>query len=101
MQINVSLTPELYEFVQRKVQSGLYGNAREVVRDALRRMDKRGIVDAAWSELNDTLEASVASGQRHKMREMIRQTLFSVTGIKGMWRYPRPPTLKEAQSKAH
>jgi hypothetical protein len=32
---------------------------------------------------------------------MIRQTLFSLTGIKGMWRYPRPPTLKEAQSKAH
>ncbi|MDZ7696185.1 MAG: type II toxin-antitoxin system ParD family antitoxin [Deltaproteobacteria bacterium] len=63
MQMNVSLTPELYEFVQRKVHSGLYGNASEVVRDALRRMDDRVIVDAAWSELNGTLEASVASGR--------------------------------------
>ena len=27
MQMNVSVTPELYELVQRKVQSGLYGNA--------------------------------------------------------------------------
>ncbi len=63
MQMNVSVTPELYELVQRKVHSGLYGNASEIVRDALRRMDERVIVDAAWSELNDTLEASIASGR--------------------------------------
>ena len=64
MQMNVSVTPELYELVQRKVRSGLYGNASEVVRDALRRMDERAIVDGAWSELNDTLEAAVASGTK-------------------------------------
>lgn len=63
MQMNVSVTPELYELVQRKVNSGLYGNASEVVRDALRRMDERAIVDAAWSDLNNTLDASVASGR--------------------------------------
>jgi antitoxin ParD1/3/4 len=63
MQMNVSVTPELYELVQRMVQSGLYGNASEVVRDALRRMDERTIVDAAWSELNDKLGASAASGR--------------------------------------
>lgn len=34
--MNVSLTPELEQFVRRKVESGLYGNASEVVRDALR-----------------------------------------------------------------
>ncbi len=72
MQMNVSVTPELYALVQRKVHSGLYGNASEVVRDALRRMDERTIVDAAWSELNDTLEASVASGRSpHSVSDVI------------------------------
>ncbi len=35
--MNVSLTPELEMVVQEKVKSGLYNNASEVVRDALRR----------------------------------------------------------------
>lgn len=34
--MNVSLTPKLEEWVQNKVQSGLYGSSSEVVRDALR-----------------------------------------------------------------
>lgn len=37
--MNVSLTPELKRLVEEKVQTGLYGNASEVVREALRRMD--------------------------------------------------------------
>ena len=75
MQINVSVTPELFELVQRKVHSGLYGNASEVIRDALRHMDERLIVDAAWGELNDTLEASVASGRSpHSVRDIISRT---------------------------
>lgn len=35
--MNVSLTEELQILVQNKVKSGLYNNASEVVRDALRR----------------------------------------------------------------
>ena len=35
--MNVSLTDELEAVVERKVKSGLYNNASEVVRDALRR----------------------------------------------------------------
>ena len=34
--MNVSLTPELEQYIRRKVDSGLYGNASEVVREALR-----------------------------------------------------------------
>ena len=34
--MNVSLTPELEQFIRRKVDSGLYSNASEVVREALR-----------------------------------------------------------------
>jgi len=41
--MNLSITPELQKLIQRKVDSGLYANASEVVRDALRRMDERPI----------------------------------------------------------
>jgi len=34
--MNVSLTPELENFIQQKVHSGLYNSASEVVREALR-----------------------------------------------------------------
>jgi uncharacterized protein len=34
--MNVSLTPELEQYIRGKVESGLYGNASEVVREALR-----------------------------------------------------------------
>lgn len=34
--MNVNLTPELEDLIQRKVQSGLYNNQSEVVREALR-----------------------------------------------------------------
>jgi len=35
--MNVSLTDELQAVIAKKVKSGLYNNASEVVRDALRR----------------------------------------------------------------
>ena len=34
--MNVSLTPELEKAVRRKIESGLYNNASEVIREALR-----------------------------------------------------------------
>ncbi len=34
--MNISLTPELENEVRRKVESGLYNNASEVIREALR-----------------------------------------------------------------
>lgn len=34
--MNISLTPELEKLVQAKVASGLYNNASEVIREALR-----------------------------------------------------------------
>lgn len=39
--MNVSLTPRLEEIIQNKVKSGLYNNASEVVREAIRQMDER------------------------------------------------------------
>lgn len=39
--MNVSLTPELEQFVHAKVQSGRYLSASEVVREALRLLEER------------------------------------------------------------
>jgi len=39
--MNVSLTPELDSFVAGKVESGRYGSASEVVREALRLLEDR------------------------------------------------------------
>ena len=39
--MNISLTPELRDFVAKKVESGLYKSASEVVREGLRLLVKR------------------------------------------------------------
>jgi antitoxin ParD1/3/4 len=39
--MNVSLTPELESLINKKVQSGLYNSASEVVREALRLLEEK------------------------------------------------------------
>lgn len=39
--MNVSLTPELEQFVANKVKSGRYASASEVIREALRLLEER------------------------------------------------------------
>lgn len=39
--MNVSLTPELEEFIQERLESGRYQSASEVVREALRLLEDR------------------------------------------------------------
>jgi antitoxin ParD1/3/4 len=48
--MNISLTPPLEALVQEKVASGLYNNASEVVREALRLMHERDQRDAVRLE---------------------------------------------------
>ena len=45
--MNVSLTPELEEFVSGRVQSGRYNSASEVVREALRLLEEHDHTRAA------------------------------------------------------
>ena len=53
--MNVNLTPQLEAMVRRKVESGLYNNASEVVREALRLMEERDSLQR--------LRAALAIGQ--------------------------------------
>lgn len=38
MTMHVNLSPEMESYIKSKVNSGFYGNATEVIRDAIRRM---------------------------------------------------------------
>ncbi|MDR9415142.1 MAG: type II toxin-antitoxin system ParD family antitoxin [Gracilimonas sp.] len=38
--MHISLTPEIEKLTKEKVESGMYGNASEVVRDAIHQMHK-------------------------------------------------------------
>lgn len=48
--MNVSLTPELEKFVDDKVESGLYNNASEVVRESLRLLKEHDEIRTKWRE---------------------------------------------------
>ncbi len=47
--MNVSLPPHLEAIVRRKVDSGLYGDADDVIRDALQLLDERD--ELRWEQL--------------------------------------------------
>jgi antitoxin ParD1/3/4 len=63
--MNVSLTPELEQFVQSKVESGRYNSASEVVREALRLLEDHEQARAAQlAEFNQELGRRLASLDR-------------------------------------
>jgi antitoxin ParD1/3/4 len=53
--MNISLTPELENAVKARVQSGLYNNASEIIREALRESFRR-------ERENDWLQREAAIG---------------------------------------
>jgi antitoxin ParD1/3/4 len=57
--MNVSLTPKLEKFVQRKLKSGMYASASEVIRDGLRLMEAKDKSDA---EKLEALRKEIAKG---------------------------------------
>jgi antitoxin ParD1/3/4 len=63
--MNVSLTPELEEFVSAKVGSGRYNSASEVVREALRLLEEHDSARAAQlAAFNGELGRRLASLDR-------------------------------------
>ena len=63
--MNVSLTPELEEFVHNKVQAGRYNSASEVVREALRFLEEHEQARAAqMGEFHKELGRRLASLDR-------------------------------------
>ena len=63
---NVSLTKELDEFVSSRVEGGLYANASEVMRTALRLLEKE---EREYEEKLAALRAAIAEGDASEVAE--------------------------------
>ena len=62
--MNVNLTPKLEDMVKKKVASGLYNSASEVVREALRLMEEQDRVLAVKLEqLRQDIRDGLNSGE--------------------------------------
>lgn len=48
MTMHINLSPEMETFIKGMVASGYYGNATEVIRDAIRRMQAEDLRANAW-----------------------------------------------------
>ena len=64
--MHISLTPELEGRIKNKVESGLYNNASEVVREALRFMDEHALLVEQMKL--DYLRREVAKGAEQAER---------------------------------
>jgi antitoxin ParD1/3/4 len=66
--VNISLTPELEEFVQSRVSSGRYQTASEVVREALRLLERQEKErDEGFERLKEKLERGAAEADRGEL----------------------------------
>ena len=62
--MNISLTPQLEELVKKKVESGLYGSASEVMREALHLLEERERIRAMrLEELRAEIRKGLESGE--------------------------------------
>lgn len=84
---NINLTPQLDKFVDRRIRSGKYANASEVLRAGLRALEQNEREDQAKLEtLRTALQAGEASGIAEgevvsEVRERIRRRAM-VSGVR-------------------
>jgi antitoxin ParD1/3/4 len=82
--VNVSITPELDAFLQARVKSGRYQTTSEVVREALRLLERHEQErDQAFQQLKAKLDQAAAEAERgelldgdevfEELREMIEE----------------------------
>jgi len=63
--MNVSLTPELERLVTRKVESGLYQSASEVIREGLRLLEERDrLRELQFAEVRKKIQAGLGQPDR-------------------------------------
>jgi len=76
MTLNINLTPQLEKLVRQKVDSGRYNSASEVVREALRLMERQSELQALQLErLRRDIRQGLESGPARpwSVAEMKRQ----------------------------
>lgn len=92
MTMNISLTPHLESMVREKVNSGLYNSASEVVREALRLMERQDQLSATRLErLRQDIRTGMESGSASP---------FDLAELKRMARQRRADRLQPADASA-
>lgn len=78
--MNVSLTPELEQLIHKKVDSGLYLSASEVVREALRLLEERDALQAIkFQELRKQIQIGIDQADRGEVAPLdVQGTLAKV-----------------------
>ena len=66
--MNVSLTAKLEELVQKKVKSGMYNSASEVIREALRILEERDALRVLqFKKLQQAISAGISEADEGKL----------------------------------
>ena len=78
-QMNISITDSLVGYVRKKVKSGRYNSASEVVRDALRRMEDQESRDIRLAKpAAEDMIADLTEQQVESIRQRVRASVESV-----------------------
>lgn len=80
MSLNVSLTPELEEYISSKVESGTYASASEVVREGLRLLQAAEETKAQWAS---GAREKIERGWQQAQRGQLTDGAESMSRIKG------------------
>lgn len=86
MNISISLTPELLGLVKAKVQTGRYSSTSEVVREALRLLERSDRLEAERSEeLRRAWQQGVSSGDAGELdfAELRKEARLQLAAQKG------------------
>ncbi len=78
--MNVSLTPELEQLIHKKVETGLYLSASEVVREALRLLEERDKLQALkLEEIRKEIQIGIDQADRGEVAPLdVKGTLAKV-----------------------
>ena len=72
--MNVSLTPELEQYVSKKVESGLYQTASEVIREGLRLLrEKEELHQRKLGELRHDIQIGIDQADRGELSQLDAQ----------------------------
>lgn len=78
--MNVSLTPELEQLIHKKVETGLYLSASEVVREALRLLEERDKLQAMkFEEVRREIQIGIDQADRGRVAPLdVQESLAKV-----------------------
>jgi len=76
--MNISLTPELLQLVQNKVAGGMYNNASEFIREAIRNVDtnEKILYEFKLAKLKQTLQLGIHDAEQGNYADYALDTLI-------------------------